>query len=136
MSTSAVPGKRKSSRRLVAGERPPATFVLPTARVRAKLPAAPARAREGSGAPVTWKVVSMRRPNVAQSSWCDWAKIAPLLEANIGLGDDVAAPARREVNKKVRMEGAFTEGEAGSHRHSRTLRGTTIAPGISPPARR
>src|SRR5215813_3195147 len=82
MSTSAVPGTRKSSRRLVAGERPPATVVLPTARVRAKLPAAPARAREGSGAPVTWKVVSMRRPNVAQSSWCDWAKIAPLLEAN------------------------------------------------------
>src|SRR5215472_18017415 len=32
--------------------------------------------------PVTWKVVSMRRPTVAQSSWCEWMRIVPLAKVN------------------------------------------------------
>src|SRR6476660_301676 len=32
--------------------------------------------------PVTWNVVSMRKPWVAQSSWCEWVKIIPLLKVN------------------------------------------------------
>ena len=33
--------------------------------------------------PVTWKVVSMRRPCVAQSSWCEPTKIIPLSKVNV-----------------------------------------------------
>src|SRR6266516_82821 len=32
--------------------------------------------------PVTWKAVSMRRPCMAQSSWCEWVKIVPLSKMN------------------------------------------------------
>ena len=32
--------------------------------------------------PVTWNVVSMRRPCIAQSSWCEWVKIVPLAKMN------------------------------------------------------
>src|SRR6266550_6758248 len=43
---------------------------------------APGRAVEGPVPPVIWKAVSMRRPCMAQSSWCEWVEIVPLSKMN------------------------------------------------------